>query len=319
VRIAIAGGTGFIGRELTRQLLEAGHQVVWLSRHPGRIRELGFDPDVVSEELFNHRNVEGAWRREVSAADAVVNLSGHPIASRWNSKVRRALRESRVGTNRAIVAALAEAARDEPERQRVLVSASGVGIYGDCGDTVLDESAEPGTDWLAEPAVEWEGAARAAEQAAGARVVCVRTGVVLGEEGLVPRLALPMRLFVGGPVGSGRQWVPWIHRHDIAAVYRHAIETPGLAGPVNACAPEPARMRDLTAALGRALGRPSWLPIPRFALRVVLGEVARYITFSQRAVPRVLEESGFVHRFPELEAAMADVIGDRAGRRAGQE
>lgn len=307
MRVAIAGGTGFIGRELTRQLLEADHQVVWLSRRPGRVRELGFDPDVVSEELFNHRNTDGAWAGEVAAADAVVNLSGHPIASRWNAKVKRALRESRVGTNRAIVAALADAGRDEPERSRVLVSASGVGIYGDCGDSTLDEAAEPGADWLAELAAEWESAAREAERVAGTRVVCVRTGLALGGEGLVPRLALPMRLFVGGPVGSGRQWVPWIHRHDIAAVYRHAIESPALSGPVNACAPEPARMRDLTAALGKALGRPSWLPVPRFALRLVLGEVAPYMLHSQRAVPKALEGSGFAHRFPELEAAMADV------------
>jgi len=309
VRVAIAGGTGFIGRELTRQLLGTGHDVVWLSRHPGRVRGFGFDPEAVSEELFNHRNPDGAWVAAIAAADAVVNLSGHPIASRWNPKVKHALRESRVGTNRAIAAALGRAARTEPERPRVLVSASGVGIYGDCGEEPLDESAEPGADWLSELAVEWESAAREAEETAGARVVCVRTGLTLGDEGLVPRLATPMKMFVGGPVGSGRQWTPWIHHHDIAAVYLHAIETPDLSGPVNACAPEPVRMRDLTASLGKALGRPSWLPVPQIALRVVLGEVAPYILFSQRAVPGALLESSFSYRFPDLGAAMADVAG----------
>lgn len=310
MKIAIAGGTGFIGRELTRQLLDAGHEVVWLSRRPGRVRELGFDPDAVAEELFNHRNAEGAWTAVVAEADAVVNLSGHPIASRWNAKVKRALRESRVGTNRAIVAALASAAKDEPERPRTLVSASGIGIYGDRGEDLLDESAEPAADWLAELATEWEAAAREAERAAGARVACVRTGLTLGDEGLVPRLALPMRLFVGGPVGSGRQWTPWIHLHDIAAAYRHVIENPAISGAVNACAPEPVRMRELTAALGRALGRPSWLPVPRIALRLVLGEVAPYMLYSQRAVPEVLAEHSFSYRFPDLNAALAEAVSE---------
>jgi uncharacterized protein (TIGR01777 family) len=309
VRVAIAGGTGFVGRELTRHLLETGHEVVWLSRRPGRVRELGFTPEEVSEELFNHRNPDGAWTEEIAAADAVVNLSGHPIASRWNPKVKHALRESRVGTNRAIAAALGRVARKEPDRPRVLVSASGIGIYGDRGEEMLDETAEPGTDWLSELAVDWESAACEAERTAGARVVCVRTGLTLGDEGLVPRLATPMRLFVGGPVGSGLQWAPWIHHHDVAAVYRHAIETPDLSGPVNACAPESVRMRDLAAALGKALGRPSWLPVPRIALRAVLGEVAPYTLFSQRAVPGVLLESSFSYRFPSLDAAMSDAAG----------
>jgi uncharacterized protein len=314
MRIAVAGGTGFIGRELTRQLIDAGHDVVWLSRRPGRVRELGFDPDTLTEELFNHRNPEGAWVGEVAAADAVVNLSGHPIASRWNSRVKHALRESRVGTNTALVRALTEAARVDPDRRRVLVSASGIGIYGDCGDEILDEAAEPGADWLASLACEWEASAMEAERSAGARVVCVRTGLVLGEEGLVPRLALPMKLFVGGPVGSGRQWVTWVHVEDVAAVYRHAIESPDLAGPVNACAPEPVRMRELTASLGRALHRPSWLPVPEFALRLVLGEVAAYTLYSQRAQPCALGAVGFGYRYGELDDAMAAAVRGDATR-----
>ncbi|MBE0416396.1 MAG: TIGR01777 family protein [Coriobacteriia bacterium] len=311
MRIAIAGGTGFIGRELTRQLIDARHDIVWLSRCPGRVRELGFDPDTLDEELFNHRNPDGAWRAEVAAADTVVNLSGHPIASRWNAKVKHLLRESRVGTNQALVSALAEAARIDPDRPRVFVSASGVGIYGDRGDELLGESSEPGADWLATLACEWEASAREAERSSGTRVVCIRTGLVLGEEGLIPRLALPMRLFVGGPVGSGRQWATWIHVEDVAAIYRHAIESPQLAGPVNACAPDPVRMRDLAATLGRAMGRPSWLPIPGIALKLVLGEVAPYMLYSQRAEPRALDDTSFTYRFPELEAAMADVVGRR--------
>ena len=309
MRVAIAGGTGFIGTELTRQLLADGHDVVWLSRRPGRARALGFEADSVAEVRFDQRDPDGAWREEVAAADAVVNLSGYPIASRWNAKVKHALRESRVGTNQALVAALAEAAQADPTRPRTLVSASGVGIYGDRGDEVLDETAGPGVDFLANLASEWEAAACEAKRTAGARVVCVRTGLVLGAEGLVPRLRLPMRLFVGGPVGFGRQWVPWIHIEDIAAVYRHAIENGQLEGPVNACTPEAVRMRELSASLGRALRRPSWLPVPGFALRIVLGEVAPYMLFSQRAEPAALATSGFEFRFPGIDEAMKDVAG----------
>lgn len=310
MRIAIAGGTGFVGRELTRQLIEAGHDVVWLSRRTGKLRELGFDPDALEEIRFDHRKPENAWAEQVGAADAVVNLSGHPIASRWNASVKHALRESRVGTNRAIVHALADAAATDPNRSRVLVSASGVGIYGDRGEEILHEGSEAGGDWLATLACEWEGAAREAERIAGTRVVCVRTGLVLGAEGLVPRLALPMKLFVGGPVGSGRQWASWIHIHDIARVYRHAIEAAEVSGPVNACAPEPVRMRDLTAALGRALHRPSWLPVPEIALRVVLGEVAPYMLYGQRAEPRVLGQTGFEYAYADLDAAAADAVSE---------
>ncbi|MFU8891752.1 MAG: TIGR01777 family oxidoreductase [Anaerosomatales bacterium] len=310
MRIAIAGGTGFVGRELTRQLIEAGHDVVWLSRRPGRVRELGFDPDALAEVRFDHRAPESGWTEQVGAADAVVNLSGHPIASRWNATVKHALRESRVGTNRALVRALADAATTDPDRARVFVSASGVGIYGDRGEEVLDEDSDPGADWLATLACEWEAAAREAERITGTRVVCVRTGLVLGTEGLVPRLALPMKLFVGGPVGSGRQWTTWIHIHDIAAVYRHAIESAEVSGPVNACAPEPVRMRDLTAALGRALRRPSWLPVPGLALRVVLGEVAPYMLYSQRAEPRALGQTGFEYAYADLDAAVAQVVSE---------
>ncbi len=305
MRVAIAGGSGFIGRELTTQLLAEDAEVVWLSRRPGRTAA----PDGVRQVRFDHHDADGTWAGEIATADAVVNLSGHPIASRWNSTVKRALRDSRVGTNRAIVRALADAHAADPDRERVLVSASGIGYYGDCGNAVLDESTEAGADFLGQLAAEWEAAALEAARAGCARVVCVRTGLVLGNEGLVPRLALPMRLFVGGPVGlrARRQWVGWIHHADIAAVYRYAIATPALSGPVNAVAPEPTTMHGLSAALGRAMRRPSWLPVPGVALKVVLGEVAPYMLFSQRATPAALAATGFEFAHPDLAGAFADV------------
>lgn len=302
MRVAIAGGNGFIGRRLTQDLLARGHEVVWLSHRPGRQTP----PASVREVPFEFHDVTGPWAAEVRSAEAVVNLSGYPIASRWSAKAKRSLETSRIDTTRALSRQVAEA-RSHGGGPSVFAVASGAGIYGDRGEEVLTEECTVGEDWLAQLAVRWEREAQATTEC-GCRVVSIRTGLVLGDEGLVPKMALPMKLFIGGPVGSGQQWTPWVHHEDIVGIYRFAIEKPELQGPVNACAPEPARMREFARALGRALHRPSWFPVPRFMLRLVLGEVAPYMLFSQRVSCEKLQQAGYEFRYPELDEALKTVV-----------
>ncbi|MDH4140010.1 MAG: TIGR01777 family oxidoreductase [Coriobacteriia bacterium] len=313
--VAIAGGNGFVGRHLTRELVGAGHRVTWLSHRPGRAESLGFAADDVREVVFDYHEPDGAWVEEVASANAVVNLSGYPISSRWNATTVHLIRESRIDTTRALVGAIAGAAKEGTGPQ-VYVGASGSGYYGDCGDEVLHEDSPPGEDQLAHLAVEWEAEALAACEH-DVRVVVMRTGVVMGEEGFLPKILLPMRLFVGGPVGSGRQYFPWVHVADAAGAYAYAIETPGLSGPVNLCSPEQVTMHAFMRALGHVLHRPSWLPVPTFALRIVLGKVAPYMVFSQRLGSAKLSASGYEWRFGSLEQALADAV--RHSKRSARE
>lgn len=301
MRTVLLGGNGFIGREVTRQLLDRSHEVTWLSHRPGHASA----PDGVLEVPLDLA-AGSAADDAIAGAEAVANMSGYPIASRWNPRVKRLLAESRSGLTGQLVEALSRA-RANGTGPRVLVSSSACGVYGDRGDELLAEDSRVGGDWLADLAVEWEDTARRAEDF-GVRTVRIRTGIVLGSEGVLPKMLVPMRLYAGGPIGSGRQWVSWVHHADIGGLFVHAMESDSVSGALNAGAPEPVTMRELSSALGRVTRRPSWAPVPGFALRIVLGEVAPYTLMSQRMDAGRALSTGYRFRFTHAEDAIADLV-----------
>jgi uncharacterized protein (TIGR01777 family) len=297
MRVFLTGATGLIGRALSASLCGDGHEVVALSR--------GASPAGLpagSRAVLGDPAVPGAWQDELSRCDACVNLAGEPVAAgRWTEERRRRIRDSRVNATRNLAAAIAGGG------PTVLVSGSAIGYYGPRGDEVLDEASPPGDDFLARVAVEWEEAA--SQAARRARVVLVRTGIVLAAEGgALPKLALPFRLLAGGPVGDGRFWQSWIHIADQVGILRLALEDPAASGPVNATAPDPVRNRDLARAMGRVLRRPSLLATPAFAGRAALGEMAEAVLASQRVVPRAALSLGYRFRWPALEPALRDLF-----------
>ena len=305
MRVLVAGGSGLIGRALVASLAEDSHQAVVLSRRPEAARGL---PAGARAAGWDGRTL-GAWVEEVAAADAVVQLSGESIFGRWTEAKKRRLVASRVESSRLLAEAFAAVRR----RPAVLVQASAVGYYGDTGEAVVTEESPPGNDFLADLARRWE-AARVAVEELGVRRPLLRTGIVLAREaGALKVMRLAHLALAGGPLGSGRQWTPWIHRADEVGAIRFLLEHPQATGPFNLSAPEPARNRDLTRAVGRELSRPSWLPVPRWPLRLAAGELADALFGGQRAVPGRLLALGYRFRFPTLEGAVGDLLAaDRA-------
>lgn len=297
MRVAVVGAGGLIGGAVSRALLRRGDEVVAVSRSGAAgvegAADVEWDP------------ASGPPPDAAVTVDAVVNLAGAPIAGRrWSAERKREIHDSRVVTTRR----LAERLGGE-SGAAVLVNASAVGVYGPSGDAVLDEGAPVGDDFLAGVAQAWERATEPAS-ARGARVVRVRTGLVLsGEGGILPQLARISRLWIGGPVGGGRQWMPWIHIDDEVAVILRSLDDGALEGPVNAAAPRPVRQREFMAVLGRVLGRPSRLPAPAFAVRALMGEMAALALDGQRAVPAALTAAGFTFAHVDLEGAVRAELG----------
>lgn len=301
-RVVVAGATGLLGRHLCRALPDLGHTVTALVRDEGRARALL--PDTVEVMAWNAGH-EQAWRSRLSGADAVVNLAGAPLdARRWNDEYRQLLRTSRVDTTRRLVNALLEGA----PRGKVLLNASAVGIYGDRGDEILTEDSERGRGFLADLCADWEAEAEKA-QAAGVRVVLLRTGLVLTPEaGMLARMLPFFRMGVGGPIGNGRQWLPWIHIEDHVRMMCWALQTLDVSGPVNLTAPQPVQMRDFARMLGSVVKRPALFPVPRTVLSLMLGEMAEVVTASQRALPDVAARRGFEWHYPRLDEALRSLL-----------
>lgn len=301
MKVIITGGTGLIGRALAAELVAVGYEVVVLSRNPHRARGL---PPGVRLESWDGRTAHG-WGPLADGAYAIVNLAGENIAGgRWTAERKRRIRQSRLDAGQAVV----EAVRAAERRPAVVVQASGIGYYGPRGDEEVTEDFPPGEDFLGRLAVEWE-ASTAPVEPLGVRRVVIRTGVVLSREGgALPRLALPFRFFLGGPLGSGRQWVPWIHIADEVRAIRFLLEKEDARGPYNLAAPHPVTNRELARALGEALRRPAWLPVPAPALKVLLGEMSAVLLTGQRALPRRLQDAGFPFRFPHIQIALPNLF-----------
>lgn len=295
MKVAISGVSGLIGSALRESLAADGHETLAISR---RAREPALATATwdVAEGRFDPGPLEGI--------DAIVHLAGEPVAQRWSAPVKKAIRASRVDVTRLLIAGLERLER----KPRVLVSASAVGYYGDRGDTELDESSPAGEGFLPEVCEAWEEAAMEAGKL-GIRTVAVRIGVVLSAKGGALRQMLPpFRLGLGGKVGDGRQWMSWIHVDDLVAVFRLALARDDLAGAVNGTAPNPVRNADFVRQLGRALHRPAILPAPAFALKLVFGEMAQILLESQRAAPRRALAAGLSFRYPQLGAALDDLV-----------
>lgn len=297
MKIALTGATGFLGTRLTKSLLEAGHSVrVLVRRRDDRI------PAAV--QIHEWDSAQGEPPPESLAdTDAVIHLAGEPVARRWTPEVKRLIRGSRVDGTRHLVNALSTQAR----RPRVLICASAIGIYGSRGDEVLTEVSEPGDDFLARVVVDWEKSAELAE-ALGIRVVRLRLGVVLGKGGALAKMLPPFRFGAGGRIGSGRQWMSWIHIDDVMGLIQFALENDALAGPVNATAPEPVTNAELTRELAAVLHRPALFPVPKFALKMMFGEMGEVIIASQRVLPAVAQRAGFRFQFAELRPALEQIL-----------
>jgi hypothetical protein len=302
MRVAVAGGTGFIGRALCAELVNAGHAVLVLTR----------DVEIAGPALGDYvETVEwnaqpgGAWMSSIDGADAVVNLAGESIGDkRWTPARKQSIIGSRLAATNALVEAISGAKR----KPSVMVSSSAVGYYGPRGDEIITEADSSGNDFLAQTTKQWEEAARKVEKH-GVRLVILRNGVVLERDGgALEKFLTPFRFFAGGTLGSGRQWFSWIHRDDVIGLMKFALENRSIKGVMNATAPVPVTMKDFCSILGRVMGRPSWAPVPDLALKIVLGELSQMILTGQRVVPAAAEKAGYKFKYRNAEEALAAIL-----------
>ncbi len=300
-KILVTGGTGFIGRKVCDTLHNKDYDVNVVSRNPEKAKT---KLEVVGEIYGWNPESEQLPTAAISEAEAVIHLAGETIAGRWNSEKKRRIRDSRVLSTRNLVESCANA-ESKPD---VLICASAIGLYGDSGDNSFTEETPPGTDYLAEVCKEWETEAYKASEL-GIRVVTVRIGLVLGlGGGMLQQVLTPFKIGIGGKLGSGQQWMSWIHVDDVVGIILHAMENDSITGALNATAPVPVRNIEFTKALGSVLGKPTILPAPYFGLKLMMGEFADFVLLSQKVLPEKTVASGYEFQFKTIDSALSDLL-----------
>jgi uncharacterized protein (TIGR01777 family) len=304
MRVIIPGGSGLIGRALVAELATAGYEVVVLSRRPQEVQGTAL-PAGVQVAAWDGRSAEG-WVTLADGARAIVNLAGSNIAAgRWTPERKQAILQSRLSASYAV----AQAVQRATHKPQVVIQASATGYYGPRGDEIVTEESAAGDDFLARVCVEWERSSAAVAEM-DVRHVVIRIGMVLSQEGgAFPRIVTPFRFFLGGPLGNGRQWFPWIHIADVASAIRYLIESDEASGAFNVVAPTPVTAREFAQTLGRVMGRPAAMPVPAFMLQLLVGEMATILLGGQRAIPQRLLALGFRFRYPQLEDALRALLG----------
>lgn len=300
MKVAITGATGFVGSRLVERLQAEGHQPLILTRN--RSAALRAFPKL---EIVDYTPTEsGSWQKIIAGCDAVVHLAGEPIAeSRWTTQQKQEILNSRQLGTQKIVEAIAQA----NPKPKVLVNASAIGYYGTSETASFDETSSPGNDFLAEVCQAWESEAQKVKDY-GVRLVILRLGIVLGNGGALAKMIPPFKMFAGGPLGSGQQWFSWIHRDDLVNLIIEALTRPDIEGVLNATAPNPVRMSEFCQSLGEVLSRPSWLPVPGFALEALLGEGAIVVLEGQQVLPKRTTSYGFNYQYPTVKPALTEIL-----------
>ncbi|MEM9947395.1 MAG: TIGR01777 family oxidoreductase [Cyanobacteria bacterium P01_D01_bin.36] len=305
MKIAVTGATGFVGTRLVERLLAEGHDVKVFTRSVEKAQKVFAGDKFKPVEYVAYTPMQsGDWQATISGCEGVVNLAGEPISERWSAERKKRIMDSRkIGTEK-----LTEAITKAESKPSVLVSSSAIGFYGTSETAEFFETSEPAeSDFLSQVCKAWEAEANKAKDA-GVRVAIIRTGIVLGDGGAIGKMITPFKLYAGGPIGSGRQWFSWIHIDDLVNLMLKALLDPSMNGVYNGTAPEPLRMNDLCKTLGDVMDRPSWLPVPDFAIEALLGDGAVVVLKGQKVLPERTQAAGFAYDYPEPKEALKDVV-----------
>ncbi|MEH1910343.1 MAG: TIGR01777 family oxidoreductase [Nostoc sp.] len=305
MKVAITGATGLVGNRLVQRLHGEGHRIVVLTRNTAFAQKVFPSEAYANLEIVAYTpNASGSWQNAIASCDGVVNLAGEPIGEgRWTPERKQEILNSRKLGTQKIVEAIANA----NPKPTVLINASAIGYYGTSETASFDETSVSGNDFLAQVSQAWEAEARKVKDA-GVRLVILRFGIVLGNGGALGKMISPFKLFAGGPIGSGRQWFSWIHVDDLVNLILEALTKPEIEGVYNATAPNPVRMADLSQTLGRVMNRPSWLPVPGFAIEALLGDGAIVVLEGQQVIPKRTVETGFEYKYPNLQSALTQIL-----------